>query len=67
MLVKLVGELARCVPKAPRPDPLPSGTPWQGVILARVATYLTWSLGWAGAIAVILLALAYAAAKLSTP
>ena len=64
-LVKLIGEIGRLVPRPPRPDPLPRGTPWQGVVVARITTYIAWCIGWAGAIAVVLWAAAAAAAKVS--
>ena len=63
--VRLVTELARLVPRPPRLDPLPPETPWQGVILARVATYAGWCLAWASSIAIVVLAVAYAAVKIS--
>jgi hypothetical protein len=33
------------MPDAPVADPLPRGTPWGAVILARVVTYLAWGVG----------------------
>jgi hypothetical protein len=39
------GNRAVLLPAAPAADPLPAGTPWPAVILARVVTYLAWGLG----------------------
>lgn len=33
------------VPLPPPPDPLPPTTPWIGVLLSRVVTYLMWAVG----------------------
>ena len=46
------------LPLPPLPDPLPPGTPWWGVGLVRLLTYLAW----AGALAIVILALSHAVA-----
>lgn len=53
------------LPSPPAPDPLPPDTPWWGVGVVRVLTYLAW----AAAFAILLLALgfAYAAAAGASP
>lgn len=40
------------IPQPPPPDPLPPSTPWIGVLLSRVITYLVWAIG----IAIVVLA-----------
>ncbi|MGH7514147.1 MAG: hypothetical protein ACREOQ_14630 [Gemmatimonadales bacterium] len=44
-------------PKPPEPDPLPEGTPWAAVLVSRVVTALVWAV----ALAIVIVALRWAA------